>query len=182
MLREPRYFSKVEIDKILSVASPYMKKVIKILLYTGIRRSELVFLTWDDVDFTNKRIIIQSKPGFHTKSYKPRSIPMNKELERTIMDLPQKGKFIFDKGNGEPLYTPDFYSAEFRKLLIEADIKGATLHSLRHTFASHLVMKGVDLRTVQELLGHSTIKVTECYSHLSPDHRSRAVEVLNFEA
>jgi len=68
------------------------------------------------------------------------------------------------------------------KLLRRAEIAGANLHTLRHTFASNLVMGGVDLRTVQELLGHSTIKVTEEYSHLSPDHRSRAVEVLDFEA
>jgi site-specific recombinase XerD len=55
------------------------------------------------------------------------------------------------------------------------------MHTLRHPFASYLVMAGVDLRTVQELLGHSTVKVTEQYSHLSSDHRNRAVRVLNSE-
>ncbi len=182
-LREPRYFSKTEIEKILETAHPFMQKVTKILLYTGMRRSELVYLTWEDIDFQNKRIRIQSKPesGFHTKSYRPRSVPMNPELEKLLMDLPPHGKFIFDNGKGQPLHHPDYYTQEFIKILKKADIRDGSLHSLRHTFASYLVMGGVDLRTVQELLGHSTLKVTEQYSHLSPDHRARAVGVLDFE-
>jgi integrase len=181
--QEARYLSKIEIEKILEVADAFMQKVIKILLYTGMRRSELVYLTWEDVDFDNKRIRIQSKPesGFHTKSYRPRSVPMNPELEKLLMDLPQQGKFIFDDGSDRPLHHPDTYTCWFARILKKAGIKAASLHSLRHTFASYLVMGGVDLRTVQELLGHSTLSVTEQYSHLSPDHRARAVGVLNFE-
>lgn len=183
-LRQPRYFTNAEINKLLELAKPLIKKVIKILLYTGMRRSEFVYLTWEDVDFENKLITVQSKPdsGFHPKSYNPRSIPMHEELEKLLMDLPQSGRYVFDNGNNKPLHTPDYYTDEFGKLLKKADIKGANLHSLRHTFASNLVMAGIDLRTVQELLGHSSVQVTERYAHLSPDHRAKAVEVLNFEA
>lgn len=182
-LHEPRYLSNPEIEKILSLADPLMQIVIKILLYTGMRRSELVYLTWEDVDFENERIRIQSKPesGFHPKSYKPRSISMNKELKNLLMDQPQRGKYVLDNGKGEPLYCPNHYTRQFTEISGRAETRGASLHSLRHTFASHLVMAGIDLRTVQELLGHSTIKVTEKYAHLSPDHRARAVGVLNFE-
>ncbi len=72
-LREPGHLSKPEIEKILSLADSFMQRVIKILLYTGMRRSELVYLTWEDVGFQNKRIRIQSKPefSFHPKSYNP---------------------------------------------------------------------------------------------------------------
>lgn len=182
-LREPRYFCQAEIERIMELANPLMQKVIKLLLYTGMRRSELVYLTWKDIDFKNKRVVVQSKPesGFHPKSYKPRSISMNKELEQMMMDLPQHSKYVFDNGKGEPLHHPDYYTKEFIRLLKRAEIERANLHTLRHTFASHLVMAGVDLRTVQELLGHSSVKVTEQYSHLSPDHRAKAVAVLNFE-
>jgi integrase len=86
-----------------------------------------------------------------------------------------------DGGKGRPLYHPDTYTARFGRLTKKAGISDVSLHSLRHTFASYLVMGGVDLRTVQGLLGHSSLMVTEQYSHLSPDHRARAVGVLNFE-
>ena len=63
--------------------------------------------------------------------------------------------------------------------LTAAKIEDASLHSLRHTFASHLVMSGVDIVTVSKLLGHATIQMTMRYSHLSPEHQARAVSVLD---
>jgi len=181
--RQVRFLTTEEISAILSKSNDLMGKVVKILLYTGMRRSELVFLTWDDIDFRNKLITVQSKPevGFHPKSHRPRSIPINPGLEQLLLDLPQRGKYVFDDGNGRPLHCRDYYTNQFAKILRSAGVKNANLHTLRHTFASNLVMAGVDLRTVQELLGHSMIKVTERYAHLSPDHRTRAVNVLKFD-
>jgi integrase len=181
--RQVRYFDDLEIIKILNAADGFLQKVIRILLHTGLRRSELVFLEWSDVKFEDKLIHVQAKPGFgfHTKSDKARSVPINSELEDILNSLAIRGRFVFDNGKGRPLHQPDYYTDQFIKILKKAEIRGASLHTLRHTFTSYLVMAGVDLRTVQELLGHSTVKVTEQYSHLSPDHRARAVGVLNFE-
>jgi integrase len=182
--RQVRFFTSEEVSAILDKTDPFMKKVIKILLYTGMRRSELVYLTWDDIDFRNKLITVQSKPeeGFHPKSHRPRSIPIHPHLEQLLLDVPQRGRYVFDNGKDRPVYCKDYYTKRFEKILKAADVKNANLHTLRHTFASNLVMNGVDLRTVQELLGHSTIRVTERYAHLSPDHRTRAVSVLKFGA
>lgn len=182
-VRVLRYFTAEEIEKILSSADSLMRNVIKILLNTGLRRAELVYLQWDDVDFQNKLIRVQSKPesGFHPKSYKARSIPMNDEIEKILLDLPQRGKYIFDNGQNQPHKPDQWYWRHFKQILKQAGIKNASLHTLRHTFASYLVMSGVDLRTVQELLGHSSITMTERYSHLSPDHRMRAIQLLRFE-
>jgi len=66
------------------------------------------------------------------------------------------------------------------RLYKKAGLEGANMHTLKHSFASHLFMKGVDPRTVQEYLGHSTIQVTERYSHLSKSHKREAIEVLCF--
>ena len=180
--REVRYLTVEEIDKLLAIADPFMQKVVRILLNTGMRRGELFFLEWEDIDFQNKLIKVQSKPetGFHPKSYKSRSIPMNADVEKILMDLPQRGKYIFDNGQNQPLHADIWYWRHLNEILKRAGIRNASLHTLRHTFASYLVMSGVDLRTVQKLMGHSTIKVTERYSHLSPDHRTRAVQVLRF--
>ena len=180
--REIRYLTTDEIEKILTLADSLMEKFVKILLHTGMRRGELIFLEWEDIDFQNKLIKVQSKPesGFHPKSYKARSIPMNTEVERILMDLPQRGRYVFDNGQNRPLHDGIWYWKRFNQILRRAGIKNACVHTLRHTFASHLVMCGVDLRTVQELLGHSSITMTERYSHLSPDHRTRAVQVLRF--
>jgi len=181
-VRELRYLTVEEIERILATADSLMQNVIRILLNTGLRRAELAYLEWEDIDFQNKLIKVQSKPesGFHPKSYRARSVPMNPEVERILMDLPQRGKYVFDNGHDQLLHPEYWFGRRFKKILRNAGIKNACLHTLRHTFASYLVMSGVDLRTVQGLMGHSTITVTERYSHLSPDHRSRAVQVLRF--
>lgn len=177
-----RFLTPEEISAILANAGDLMQSIMKILLYTGMRRSELVYLTWDDVDFHNKLTTIQSQPeeGFHPKSRRPRSIPINPEPEQLLLDLPQEGRYIFDNCNGKPKHSKECYTKRVARILESAGVRNANLHTLRHTFASHLVMNGVDLRTVQELLGHSTITMTEQHSHLSPDHRTRAVNRLSF--
>ncbi len=180
--RQVRFLTHEEIFNLLSKADSTMKSLIRVFLLTGMRRSELVYLEWQDIDFKNQLITIQAKPeqGFHPKSYRPRTIPMSTELEKVLLDLPQKGKYVFDNGLNQPLHYPNTYYKKFTQILKKAGIKDANLHTLRHTFASHLVMSGVDLRTVQELLGHSSIKVTEIYSHLCPSHTRKAVECLRF--
>jgi integrase len=180
--RQVRFFSEDEIQRVLQSANEVMRRAILVLLYTGLRRSELAFLEWKDIDFENGLICVQSKPefGFHPKSYKPRSIPMCSELRALMMDMPQAGRFVFDNGNNQPLYVPNSYYREIAKIYKKAGIEEANMHTTRHTFASHLMMQGVDPRTVQEYLGHSTIQVTEKYSHLSKSHKRQAIEVLNF--
>jgi integrase len=180
--RQVRFLTDDEIQKVLQVADDLMKRVILLLLYTGLRRSEFAYLEWKDIDFENGLINVQSKPefGFHPKSYKPRSIPMCKELQSLLLDMPQAGRFLFDNGHDEPMHHPNTYYKEIMKIYKGAGVTGANLHTLRHTFASHLIMKGVDPRTVQEYLGHSSIQITEKYSHLSKSHKREAINVLNF--
>lgn len=180
--RQIRFLNKEEIRLVLNAADDLMRKVILILLYTGLRRSELAYLEWKDIDFDTGLIHVQSKPefGFHPKSYKPRSIPMCRELRTLLLDMPQPGRFIFDNGNNQPLHIPNTYYIRMMQIYKKAGIEDANLHTLRHTFASHLIMRGVDQRTVQEYLGHSTIQVTEKYSHLSKSHKREAINVLSF--
>ena len=86
--------------------------------------------------------------------------------------------FIFCRKNGKPYGKLD---KSFLQALSKSGILNFRFHDLRHTFASHLVMCGIDLNTVRELLGHKTLDMTLRYSHLSLDHKKRAVEVLGFQ-
>ena len=88
--------------------------------------------------------------------------------------------FVFNNGQNEPLPHPIYYYKQLMNICKKAGIEGSNLYTLRHTLASHLIMKGVDLRTVQEYFGHSTIQITEKYSHLSKSHKREAINVLSF--
>ena len=91
-----------------------------------------------------------------------------------------KGAFVFPSATEEtPIDAQNFVNRVFLPALKAAKIEGFTWHCLRHTFASRLVMAGVDIRTVQELLGHKTLAMTLRYSHLSPEHQLDAVQRLN---
>lgn len=175
-----RFFTRDETNKILDNADDFLGKVVRIFLYTGIRLGELINLTWDDIDFDNRLVHIQSKEKFTPKSKKARSIPINDQLLQVLNSLPHRGRYLFDNGQNEPLHGGRVYYGRFVTLLRKLEMKGK-LHDLRHTFASHLVMNGVNLRVVQDLLGHSSIAMTEVYVHLSPSSLQEAVTKLEFD-
>jgi site-specific recombinase XerD len=99
---------------------------------------------------------------------------MLSELER---DPKAKCPHVFLNRNGEPY---KLISTVFDDAVSRADIEDFHFHDLRHTFASRLVMAGVDLRSVQILMGHKTISMTLRYSHLAPEHLRKAVQSLDF--
>jgi len=107
-------------------------------------------------------------------------LPMNDTVCETLSVLPtrfQRG-YVFPSlvKAGQPCYD---FKRQFGNAVKKADIHNFCFHDLRHTFASHLVMSGVDLMTVKELLGHATLTMTMRYSHLAPDRRMRAIKTLD---
>ena len=167
-----RYLEKEEIARLIEVCPDYLNSIIIVALNTGMRKSEILNLKWSDVDFKNRIIyVVQSKNN------QAREIPMNQMTFRTLLKVRKNAKspYVFCKKNGSPYRD---IREGFTNALKKAGIKNFRFHDLRHTFASHLVMAGVDLKTVQELLGHKTFEMTLRYSHLSPDHKRRAIEVL----
>ena len=109
------------------------------------------------------------------KSKKSRYIPLAKTVKEALEVFPQREgtDYIFlNPKTGKPLGS---IKDSFKRALKKAGIKDFTFHDLRHTFASHLVMNGVDLYVVQRLLGHSTIELTQRYAHLDPRQFKEAI-------
>lgn len=178
--KQVRFLSKEEARKLLEAGNGRMGPIVETLLYTGLRRDELTHLTWADVDLQRRIVAVQAKDGWHPKDYEVRHIPMAPRLHELLKSLARKANpWVFSTSNDGP-HLGHILSRDFRKLLKLCGIKGASLHTLRHTFASHLVMNGTDIYTVQKLLGHSSIKTTEIYAHLAPDFLKAAVEKLRF--
>ena len=148
-----------------------------IALNTGMRKSEQYTTEWPQISFKRKRIKLEG-----TKNGSDREIPINKTCmsayEALYKRRPHDGrvhqsKFKHDLNDSR---------AWFERCVEDAGISNFTWHCLRHTFISRLVMKGVDLRTVQELAGHKTISMTVRYAHLAPEHNQAAIERLDSAA
>ncbi len=167
-----RYLEKEEIDKLLINCCEHLRPIVIVALHTGMRKSEILGLKWHDLDI--KRNIIHL---YDTKNGEKREVPMNEIVQKTIIGVFKnpESQYVFCNKDSKPYgnVRKSFFTA-----LNKAGIINFRFHDLRHTFASQLVMSGVDLNTVRELLGHKSIEMTLRYSHLSPDHKKRAVDIL----
>jgi site-specific recombinase XerD len=170
-----RFLSHDEEEALIRETPEEYRPLIKVALHTGLRRGEQFALNWNNVDFNTGIITITQ-----TKSGEARRVPMNGLVAATLRKLPSRmrNEYVFTSKVGTPLNPQNFINRVFGPALRKAGIKDFRWHDLRHTFASRLVMDGVDLRTVQELLGHKTIAMTLRYSHLSPGHLQAGVEGL----
>jgi site-specific recombinase XerD len=158
---------------VLEEKGPEHLPELDIAIHTGMRRSEQYSLMWADVDFMNRIITIR-----HTKNGEMRHIRLNQTALAAFENLfarTHDDGYVFTNSRFEHLLSSRHW---FEPAVSEAEIADFTWHCLRHTFASRLVMAGVDLRTVQQLMGHKTIQMTCRYAHLAPEHQLAAVERL----
>jgi integrase len=170
-----RFLTEEEEAQLLARCGPDLKPLVITALHTGFRKSELLSLTWGNVDFRNRLIRVEAG---YAKNGEARGIPMNEVLTQTLQasKLRQSSGKGYCNRKGQPYRDPD---SAFATAVRRAGITDFTIHDLRHTFASRLVMAGVDLATVKELMGHRHIAMTLRYAHLAPGHKRLAVEVLS---
>jgi site-specific recombinase XerD len=138
-----------------------------------LRLSEQYGLSWENVDLERRVLTVPRSKNGHT-----RQVPLNRCALGALEHLRQRCDGtgpVMRNLQGDPLAGPRHW---FPSALRKARIAGFSWHCLRHTFASRLVMAGVDLRTVQELMGHRSIQMTCRYTHLAPDYQLAAVERL----
>jgi integrase len=164
--------------------------MILVALRTGMRRGELRGLRWTDVDLAAGRLVVKvaaDDQGVLTppKSGRSREIPLSSEAVDALTWLrsspysgPLKSEHVFCRPDGK-MWTQRQMENPLQYVCKRAGLRSIGWHGLRHTFASHLVMRGVVLQAVQELLGHATVAMTLRYAHLSPDVRRDAVQLLD---
>jgi len=169
-----RYLSKEECKALISTCRPHLKPIVITALNTGMRYGEILGLEW------NKHIDL--KHGFilldRTKNGERRQIPINQTLRNTLKSLPRRldNPYVFCSKDGKKYVE---IHCSFNTALRKAGIHDFRFHDLRHTFASHLVMAGVDITTVKDLLGHKTLTMTLRYAHLASGHVRNAVNILD---
>lgn len=167
--------SPEEEARLLAHCGPQLKPLVMTALHTGCRSSELLSLTWKDVDFRRQTITVQTA---YAKNGESRSVPMNTVLTATLkavrMNTSEAGS-VFCNRQGTPYHS---FRTAFERTVRKAGLEDFTFHDLWHTFASRLVMAGVDLPTVQDRMGHKDISMTLRYTHLSSDHKQCAVRAL----
>jgi integrase len=152
------------------LTTTFLKPIVFIAFHTGMRRGEILSLTWNDVDLKNRIIQIE-----RSKTNERRIIPINDALCDSLKSIPLHihTEKLF------PDITPAALTAAFKKACERAVVKNFRFHDLRHSFASHLTMGGKNLRTIQTLLGHKDLRMTMRYSHLSDQTLRDAVSFLN---
>jgi integrase len=178
-VKTPRFLSQAEIKTLLKRAPADFKPVLQTFLYTGLRKAELANLEWADVDFERGVIHVRAKAHWRPKSSE-REVPLHQDLREVLLKLRKRGGagLVFCTRDGNPLRK---IRERFIVLTKRCGMEDVTkVHALRHTFASHLVMAGVPLPTVQKLMGHSDIQTTMIYAHLSGDHIRQAVGKLPY--
>jgi site-specific recombinase XerD len=178
-----RYLSEAEEKDLLATIDrlfPQFRPHVVLAIHTGMRMSEQYSLRCRQVDLEHHQLHLSL-----TKTKRPRVIRLNSVATAVLKSvIPEKHR------SNDPVFPSartglglQGSRGWFPTAVIESSIEHATWHCLRHTFASRLVMAGVDLRTVAELLGHRTLQMVMRYSHLAPEHQIDAVErlVTNFD-
>lgn len=169
-----RYLSKEECQALIDACDEHLEPIVITSLNTGMRKSEILSLKWENIDLANGFILLDK-----TKNGERREIPINDTLRYTLkktlkrLDTPY---VFYDSKTGKPYQD---VKRSFAGACRRAKIKDFYFHDLRHTFASHLVMAGVDITTVKELLGHKTLTMTLRYAHLTPSHKVKTVNILD---
>jgi len=163
----PNVLSKEEVKMILEALTNIKHKVMLSLIYScGLRRGELLNLKPFDIDSKRKLVIIRQGKG-----KKDRMVPLSEKILmmlREYFKIYKPEKLLFEGQNPGTPYSEKSLESVLKQALSRAKIeKPVTLHWLRHSYATHLLEAGTDLRYIQELLGHKSSKTTEIYTHVS---------------
>ncbi len=173
--RRLRYLEPDEEGRLLAAAAEPLRSLIVVGVNTGLRiGAEALTLRWADVELDRGTLTVLAA---YAKNKQTRAVNLNSRAVEALAALKAAahGEYVFSQRTGQPYRSME---KPFAKACARAGLAGSgvTLHTLRHTFVSRLVMAGVDLRTVQELGGWADLSMVQRYAHVSQEHKARAVE------
>ena len=160
----PVVLSREEVRSMFDAAvNPRHGAVLSLLYYAGLRLSEARKISWEDIDFDRECIHVKSGKGD-----KDRVVFLHEKLKDSLMnmDSARGGRVLSSERGG--LYNKRTIQAIVRNVAAGAGVKkNVTPHTLRHSFATHLLEGGADIRYIQKLLGHKDLKTTQIYTHVA---------------
>ncbi|MCF6147314.1 MAG: tyrosine-type recombinase/integrase [Candidatus Kuenenia sp.] len=171
-----RWLTYDEEKRLLDNSPQWLKEIILFALHTGLRQDELLSLQWGRVNLFNWTIIIQE-----TKNGKPRTIPLTQIAFEILQEKAKvrnlKSDLVFLSSTINKIDRHNLRRA-FNTALEKAEIQDFHFHDLRHTFATRLAQRGIDIYKISKLLGHMNITMTQRYAHHCPESLREGIEVL----
>ncbi len=195
-----RYLKEEEIKRLLPVCPPHLRNIVECALLSGMRKTEILTLRWkmivdgyiylEETKTGQRQVPVSDDLGILFKRIGGSQDEKKKQTHDKVLDMKGKpvkvkkrsSKYVFTY-KGEPIKE---ILVSFKFACKNADIpygretpNGVTFHDLRHTFASHYMMRGGKIEALQEILGHEDIKTTQRYAHLSPEYKKKEINLLN---
>ena len=173
-----RYLSEDEESRLLKVLeneTGQLPVLITLLLNTGSRPAEAFSLTWDNINFDERRLTLK---GAYTKTGQTRHIQINDKLLVCLKAWKAESDNVYLFPGLDPTKPRVTVQKSWKRIKKDAKLTNFRLYDLRHTFASKLVMRGADIYSVSQVLGHSTVEMTKIYAHLSQEHMQSVVDLL----
>lgn len=171
--KRPVFFTSKDLQNLLSKADPFWTMIIYLGFYAGLRRGEIIHLEWADVDFEHRLLRIKPQLGWHPKDKEAREIPIHPDLEKKLNEWREQSPDSLVVIPWDKKTTT--LSCGFTRIRKRTGLTHGSLHSLRHSFASHLAMAGIDLLRIGQMMGHSSVTTTQMYAHLLPSSLREAV-------
>jgi integrase len=183
-----KYFKKEQVDKILKDAKKHRYgNYVQFPMYTGLRIGELVTIKWLDIDLKNSLITVvtastrieKGREEQEPKGGRVRTIGINAEFRAVLDKMPKEGTYVFEVKTNKPM-SPSTYAKRYKAFFDETGNHYLSPHKCRHTYGTYMLRGGADIRSVQESLGHSSVSVTEMYTHTDTDDIKNSASKLGY--